>query len=132
MCVLPCQSLRRSRIIHKVRLRHLRRALFKQPARLRELPISEMDERQIECREPAVGHELDETMTKRECLPLETEVGFKRHGWARGLSVRRLRAGENRIRTFGPALAPFGIGIFEMPITPQRISQLLREAGFKT
>src|SRR6516162_3326776 len=24
------------------------------------------------------------------------------------------------------ALAPFGIGIFEMPITPQRISQLLR------
>ena len=27
------------------------------------------------------------------------------------------------------ALAPFGIGIFEMPITPQRISQLLREAG---
>jgi carbon-monoxide dehydrogenase large subunit len=30
------------------------------------------------------------------------------------------------------ALAPFGIGIFEMPITPQRISQLLREAGFKT
>jgi len=29
------------------------------------------------------------------------------------------------------ALAPFGIGIFEMPITPQRISQLLREAGFK-
>jgi carbon-monoxide dehydrogenase large subunit len=29
------------------------------------------------------------------------------------------------------ALAPFGIGIFEMPITPQRISQLLREAEFK-
>jgi len=29
------------------------------------------------------------------------------------------------------ALAPFGIGIFEMPITPQRISQLLREAGAK-
>ena len=29
------------------------------------------------------------------------------------------------------ALAPFGIGIFEMPITPQRISQLLREARFK-
>jgi carbon-monoxide dehydrogenase large subunit len=29
------------------------------------------------------------------------------------------------------ALAPFGISIFEMPITPQRISQLLREAGFK-
>jgi carbon-monoxide dehydrogenase large subunit len=29
------------------------------------------------------------------------------------------------------ALAPYGIGIFEMPITPQRISQLLREAGFK-
>jgi carbon-monoxide dehydrogenase large subunit len=29
------------------------------------------------------------------------------------------------------ALAPFDIGIFEMPITPQRISQLLREAGFK-
>jgi len=29
------------------------------------------------------------------------------------------------------ALAPIGIGIFEMPITPQRISQLLREAGFK-
>jgi aerobic carbon-monoxide dehydrogenase large subunit len=29
------------------------------------------------------------------------------------------------------ALAPCGIGIFEMPITPQRISQLLREAGFK-
>jgi aerobic carbon-monoxide dehydrogenase large subunit len=28
------------------------------------------------------------------------------------------------------ALAPFGIGIFEMPITPQRISQLLREAGY--
>src|SRR4029077_14906154 len=30
------------------------------------------------------------------------------------------------------ALAPCGIGIFEMPITPQRISRLLREAGFKT
>jgi aerobic carbon-monoxide dehydrogenase large subunit len=29
------------------------------------------------------------------------------------------------------ALAPFGIGIFEMPITPQRIAQLLREAGTK-
>jgi len=29
------------------------------------------------------------------------------------------------------ALASFGIGIFEMPITPQRISQLLREAGAK-
>jgi carbon-monoxide dehydrogenase large subunit len=29
------------------------------------------------------------------------------------------------------ALAPFGIGIFEMPITPQRISQLLREMGLK-
>jgi aerobic carbon-monoxide dehydrogenase large subunit len=29
------------------------------------------------------------------------------------------------------ALAPCGIGIFEMPITPQRISQMLREAGFK-
>jgi aerobic carbon-monoxide dehydrogenase large subunit len=27
------------------------------------------------------------------------------------------------------ALAPFGVGIFEMPITPQRILQLLREAG---
>ena len=26
------------------------------------------------------------------------------------------------------ALAPFGIGVFEMPITPQRIMQLLREA----
>jgi carbon-monoxide dehydrogenase large subunit len=29
------------------------------------------------------------------------------------------------------APAPFDIGIFEMPITPQRISQLLQEAGFK-
>ena len=29
------------------------------------------------------------------------------------------------------ALAPSGIAIFEMPITAQRISQLLREAGFK-
>jgi aerobic carbon-monoxide dehydrogenase large subunit len=29
------------------------------------------------------------------------------------------------------ALAPFGLGIFEMPITPQRILQLLREAGCK-
>src|SRR5215468_381120 len=29
------------------------------------------------------------------------------------------------------ALAPCGIGVFEMPITAQRISQLLREAGFK-
>ncbi len=29
------------------------------------------------------------------------------------------------------ALAPFGVGIFEMPITPQRITQLLREAGCK-
>jgi carbon-monoxide dehydrogenase large subunit len=29
------------------------------------------------------------------------------------------------------ALAPFGVGIFEMPITPQRILQLLREAGCK-
>jgi carbon-monoxide dehydrogenase large subunit len=27
------------------------------------------------------------------------------------------------------ALAPFGVGIFEMPITPQRILQLLRDAG---
>ena len=27
-----------------------------------------------------------------------------------------------------PPLAPFGVGIFEMPITPQRILQLLREA----
>ena len=27
------------------------------------------------------------------------------------------------------ALAPFDVGIFEMPITPQRILQLLREAG---
>ncbi|MBO0739442.1 MAG: xanthine dehydrogenase family protein, partial [Alphaproteobacteria bacterium] len=27
------------------------------------------------------------------------------------------------------ALAPFGVGVFEMPITPQRILQLLREAG---
>ena len=60
MCVLPCQSLRRSRIIHKVRLRHLRRELFKQPARLRELPISEMDERQIEYenRQSGIGEEL--------------------------------------------------------------------------
>jgi carbon-monoxide dehydrogenase large subunit len=29
------------------------------------------------------------------------------------------------------ALAPFGVGIFEMPITPQRILQLLREARAK-
>ena len=29
------------------------------------------------------------------------------------------------------ALAPFGVGIFEMPITPQRILRLLREAGCK-
>jgi aerobic carbon-monoxide dehydrogenase large subunit len=29
------------------------------------------------------------------------------------------------------ALAPFGIAILEMPITPQRISKLLREAGVK-
>jgi carbon-monoxide dehydrogenase large subunit len=29
------------------------------------------------------------------------------------------------------ALAPFGVGIFEMPITPQRILQLLREARCK-
>ena len=29
------------------------------------------------------------------------------------------------------ALAPFGVGIFEMPITPQRITQLQREAGCK-
>ena len=29
------------------------------------------------------------------------------------------------------ALAPFGVGIFEMPITPQRILQLLGEAGRK-
>ena len=29
------------------------------------------------------------------------------------------------------ALAPFGVGIFEMPITPQRILQLLRAAGCK-
>jgi carbon-monoxide dehydrogenase large subunit len=29
------------------------------------------------------------------------------------------------------ALAPFGVSIFEMPITPQRILQLLREAGCK-
>jgi carbon-monoxide dehydrogenase large subunit len=29
------------------------------------------------------------------------------------------------------ALAPFGVGVFEMPITPQRILQLLREAGCK-
>ena len=29
------------------------------------------------------------------------------------------------------ALAPFGVGIFEMPITPQRILQLLGEAGAK-
>jgi aerobic carbon-monoxide dehydrogenase large subunit len=29
------------------------------------------------------------------------------------------------------ALAPFGVGIFEMPITPQRILQLLREARRK-
>ena len=29
------------------------------------------------------------------------------------------------------ALAPFGVGIFEMPITPQRMLQLLREAGCK-
>jgi carbon-monoxide dehydrogenase large subunit len=27
------------------------------------------------------------------------------------------------------ALAPFGVGIFEMPITPQRVLQLLRETG---
>ena len=27
------------------------------------------------------------------------------------------------------ALAPFGVGIFEMPITPQRIVQLLRDVG---
>ena len=27
------------------------------------------------------------------------------------------------------ALAPFGVGIFEMPITPQRIFQLLRGTG---
>jgi carbon-monoxide dehydrogenase large subunit len=30
------------------------------------------------------------------------------------------------------ALAPLGVGIFEMPITPQRILQLLREAGCET
>jgi carbon-monoxide dehydrogenase large subunit len=30
------------------------------------------------------------------------------------------------------ALAPFGVSVFEMPITPQRILQLLREAGYKT
>ena len=29
------------------------------------------------------------------------------------------------------ALAPFGIDIFEMPITPQSIAQLLREGGAK-
>jgi carbon-monoxide dehydrogenase large subunit len=29
------------------------------------------------------------------------------------------------------ALAPFGVGIFEMPITPQRILQLLRDGGWK-
>jgi hypothetical protein len=39
---------------------------------------------------------------------------------------------QNRYNTFVgllDALAPFGVGIFEMPITPQRIRQLLREAG---
>ncbi|MBV9814409.1 MAG: hypothetical protein JO229_01510, partial [Alphaproteobacteria bacterium] len=29
------------------------------------------------------------------------------------------------------ALAPFGVGIFEMPITPQRVLHLLREAERK-
>ena len=31
-------------------------------------------------------------------------------------------------RTLADALAPLGVGIFEMPITPQRILHLLREA----
>ena len=35
------------------------------------------------------------------------------------------------LNAISDALAPCGIGIFEMPITAQRISQLLREAGFK-
>jgi aerobic carbon-monoxide dehydrogenase large subunit len=35
------------------------------------------------------------------------------------------------LNAISDALAPFGIGIFEMPITPQRILQLLREAGTK-
>ena len=35
-----------------------------------------MDERQIECREPAVGHELDETMTKRDRNRIMTGVRF--------------------------------------------------------
>jgi carbon-monoxide dehydrogenase large subunit len=35
------------------------------------------------------------------------------------------------LNAISDALAPCGIGIFEMPITAQRISQLLREARFK-
>jgi carbon-monoxide dehydrogenase large subunit len=35
------------------------------------------------------------------------------------------------LNAISDALAPFGIGIFEMPITPQQILQLLREAGCK-
>src|SRR5216684_4461799 len=33
------------------------------------------------------------------------------------------------LNAISDALAPFGVGIFEMPITPQRILQKLREAG---
>ena len=47
--------------IGKQRLRHLCCKVFEQPARLREVPIAEMHERQIEWREPPVGDHLDET-----------------------------------------------------------------------
>src|ERR1700719_2833832 len=52
--------------VGKQSLCHLCRELFEQPARLREVPISEMYERQIEWREPPVGHHLDETTRAQE------------------------------------------------------------------
>jgi hypothetical protein len=64
---------------------------------------------------PPLGY----TVRDRKLIIAEKGVG---EGGTIGASAAVLNAVSD-------ALAPFGVGIFEMPITPQRILQLLREAG---
>jgi aerobic carbon-monoxide dehydrogenase large subunit len=66
---------------------------------------------------------------KLEILHLETLTEASATG-AKGVGEGgTIGAPAALLNAVSDALAPFGVGIFEMPITPQRILQLLREAG---
>src|SRR6516162_8568903 len=97
--------------VGKHRLRHLCREFFEQPARLREVPISEMYERQIEWREPPVAHYLDET-TRADEFRLD-------HRWQlTDPAARKQRGSETREIIHGEVRAK-GNGFLGLPILVQ-------------